>query len=621
MPRYDYLIVGAGFAGAVLAERLASQSNRRCLVVDRRAHIAGNAYDFTDRAGVLLHRYGPHYFRTNSGRIREYLSQFTEWRPVDYKILSWSDGRYWQFPINLNTFEQFIGRASSSEEMADTLAKWRVPPPDGQPRNSEEKIVSQVGPALYEKFFRHYTRKQWHREPRDLDPSVCGRIPIRTNRDDRYLSESFQAMPRDGYTPMFERMLRHPNIEVRLQTDYREARAAVEYDHLIYTGPLDEFFDHCHGPLPYRSLRFEPETIEQEFYQPVVQVNYPNEHDFTRIVEIKHATGQTLPVTTIVREYPEDYLPGREAYYPLPAPDAQALYKKYEAMADAEPRTSFVGRMATYRYYNMDQVVGMALAEFDRLHGERASPSEVTTAPEVAAPELLVVMPVYNEQAAVGKAVAEWFTELERWTPDFRFLIINDGSTDGTLAVLRELHGRLGARLEIVDRENRGHGQSCLQGYRIARERGVPFVFQIDSDGQCDPQFFGPVWRARDTHDVVYGHRTRRDDGWQRVVVSAVERVFLLVLFRVNCVDANVPYRLMRTASLGPALARIPATFGLSNVALSVLLRKNGTIREGRVPIHFRARSGGEPMVRLGGFAPKAVELYRQLQRMLSEGN
>ncbi len=362
---YDFLIVGAGFAGTVLAERLASQSNRRCLVVDHRAHIAGNAYDFKDAAGVLLHRYGPHYFRTNSDRIREYLSQFTEWLPAEYKILSWTDDCFWHFPINLNTFEQFIGRASTSEEMAATLAEWRVP--IDQPRNSEELILSQVGPALYEKFFRNYTRKQWHREPRDLDPSVCGRIPLRTNRDDRYLSEKFQAMPREGYTPMFERMLAHPNIEVQLSTDYRDARTQVTFDHLIYTGPVDEYFDHCHGQLPYRSLRFEPETVETEFFQPAVQVNYPNDHDFTRIVEIKHVTGQKLPVTTIVREYPEDYLPGREAYYPLPAPDAQALYKKYQALAEAEPRVSFVGRMATYRYYNMDQVVGMALAEFERL--------------------------------------------------------------------------------------------------------------------------------------------------------------------------------------------------------------------------------------------------------------
>ena len=368
---FDYLIVGAGFAGAVLAERLASQLDRRCLLIDRRNHLAGNAYDFHDRAGVLLHQYGPHYFRTNSERIRDYLGQFTEWQPANYRVLSWTHGRYWPFPINLNTFEQFVGHPATSEEMAAALAQWRVP--IETPRNSEDVIVSQVGWELYEMFFRHYTRKQWHRDPRDLDPSVCGRIPIRTNRDDRYVSDKFQSMPRDGYTALFERMLGQPNIEVRLGTDYRDVRAQVPCRHLIYTGPLDEYFGHCFGPLPYRSLRFEPETVETEFYQPAVQVNYPNDHEYTRCVEIKHVTGQKLPVTTVVREYPQDYAPGREAYYPLPAPDAQALYKRYEALAEREENVSFVGRMATYRYYNMDQVVGMALAEFERLREKEAA--------------------------------------------------------------------------------------------------------------------------------------------------------------------------------------------------------------------------------------------------------
>ncbi|MEA3208626.1 MAG: UDP-galactopyranose mutase [Chthoniobacter sp.] len=362
---WDYLIVGAGFAGAVLAERLASQCDATCLVIDRRAHLAGNAYDQTDAAGVLIHPYGPHYFRTNSNRVVEYLSQFTTWRPVEYKILSWTHGRYWQFPINLNTFEQLLGRPSTTEEMEATLAQWRVP--IDQPQNSEEVILAQVGQRLYEMFFKNYTRKQWRRDPRDLDASVCGRIPIRTNRDDRFLNEKFQALPADGYTPMFERMLAHPKIEVRLRTDFREARAQIRFRQLIFTGPIDEYFDHCFGPLPYRSLRFEPETLAQEYFQPAMQVNYPNDHDFTRIVEMKHATGQRLPVTTIIREYPQDYGPGREPYYPIPAPDAKALYQRYAARAAEERGVSFVGRLATYRYYNMDQVIGMALAHFERL--------------------------------------------------------------------------------------------------------------------------------------------------------------------------------------------------------------------------------------------------------------
>lgn len=362
---WDYLIVGAGFGGVVLAERLASQRGATCLVIDKRDHIAGNAFDKTDAAGVLIHPYGPHYFRSNSDRVVEYLSQFTAWHPVEYKILSWTHGRYWQFPINLNTFEQLLGRPSTSEEMEATLAEWRVP--IDKPRNSEEIILSQVGERLYEMFFKNYTRKQWRREPRDLDPSVCGRIPIRTNRDDRFLSEKFQALPAAGYTAMFGRILAHPKIELRLKTDFREARAQLHYKHLIYTGPIDEYFDHCFGPLPYRSLRFEPETLAQEFFQPAMQVNFPNDHDYTRIVEIKHATGQKLPVTTIVREYPQDFGPGREPYYPIPAPDARALYQRYAERAEAESGVSFVGRLATYRYYNMDQIVGMALAEFERL--------------------------------------------------------------------------------------------------------------------------------------------------------------------------------------------------------------------------------------------------------------
>ena len=365
MEKFDFLIVGAGFAGCVLAERIAKKLGKSCLIVERRNHIAGNAYDHYDAAGVLVHDYGPHYFRTNSQRVIDYLSKFTEWRPVDYKILSWTNGSYWPFPINLNTFEQLIGRPSTSEEMETELQKWRVK--IDNPKNSEDVIVSQVGWKLYEMFFKNYTRKQWQRDAKDLDPSVCGRIPIRTNRDDRYLSERFQALPSEGYTKMFERILARPGIEVRLKTDFRNAREQVEFKHLIFTGPIDEYYDHCFGHLPYRSLRFEPETLAREFFQSAMQVNYPNDYDFTRIVEIKHATGQQSGSTTIVREYPQEFGPGREPYYPIPAPDARALYAKYAERAASETNVTFVGRLATYRYYNMDQVVATALTEFDRI--------------------------------------------------------------------------------------------------------------------------------------------------------------------------------------------------------------------------------------------------------------
>ena len=374
-----FLIIGAGFSGLVLAERLSGQLGARCTIVEKRDHIGGNARDGYDAAGVLVHKYGPHYFRTNAPRIVEYLSRFTEWHPVDYRILSHSSGRYWNFPINLNTFEQFLGRGSTSEEFEAWLEKNRIPIEN--PSNSEEVIISQVGWDLYEKFFKNYTLKQWKKHPRELDASVCGRIPIRTNRDDRYLSEEFQALPKGGYHLMFRRMLEaSPNVELLLNTDYRDIVDKIPRDHLIYTGPIDEYFDYCFGALPYRSLRFENESFSADelrerepisgksgFWQPAMQVNYPNEEAYTRIVEIKHATGQACANTTIVREYPEDYVPGKEAYYPILNPETAALYRKYAKKAEGLENVSFVGRLATHRYYNMDQVVGMALAEFEKL--------------------------------------------------------------------------------------------------------------------------------------------------------------------------------------------------------------------------------------------------------------
>ncbi|MDX2225857.1 MAG: UDP-galactopyranose mutase [Verrucomicrobiae bacterium] len=378
--KYDFLIVGAGFSGLVLGERLSNELGKTCLVIDRRNHIGGNAYDEHDAAGVLVHRYGPHYFRTNSRKVIDYLSRFTEWHHVDYKVLSFTEGRYWSFPVNLRTFEQMLGRASTTGEFEAYLAGKREK--IDAPQNSEEVIVSQVGWELYEKFFKNYTLKQWRRHPRELDASVCGRIPLRTNRDDRYLSEGFQALPKEGYTALFRKMIAaSPRMTVRLGACFQEIKKAVEYGFLIFTGPIDEYFDYCLGRLPYRSLRFEPETHGAEelkkresvsgkkgFWQPEMQVNYPDpDVPYTRTVEIKHATGQECDNTTVVREYPEEYGPGREAYYPVPTQESAALYREYEQLASKENDVLFTGRLGTYRYYNMDQVVAMALTQFEKL--------------------------------------------------------------------------------------------------------------------------------------------------------------------------------------------------------------------------------------------------------------
>jgi UDP-galactopyranose mutase len=359
----DWLVVGAGFSGAVLAERLASQSGARVLVIDRRDHVAGNAYDHLDEAGLLVHRYGPHIFHTNSEQIFEYLSQFTQWRPYEHRVLARVRGELVPIPINRTTVNRLFGvELRTDEEVADFYAQRAEP--SGAPRTSEDVVVGTVGRELYELFFRGYTRKQWALDPSQLDASVTARIPTRTNEDDRYFTDRFQAMPLHGYTALFERMLDHPLITVRTGVDMADVSPSL-YRRTIYTGPIDAYFGYRYGPLPYRSLEFRFETLDTEQVQPVGTVNEPDESvPFTRTTEFKHLTGQRSARTTIVREYPRA---DGDPYYPIPRPENAALYERYEALAKATPDVHFVGRLATYKYYNMDQCVGQALATFRRL--------------------------------------------------------------------------------------------------------------------------------------------------------------------------------------------------------------------------------------------------------------
>ena len=366
---YDYLVVGAGFAGAVLAERLASQHDAHVLVVDKRPHIAGNAYDRHDAAGVLIHQYGPHIFHTNSDEIVDYLSQFTRWRPYEHRVLGQVRDKLVPIPINRTTLNLLFGLDLKSDEDAAAYLASRAEPVD-EIGTSEDVVISAVGRELYELFFQGYTRKQWGLDPSELDKAVTARVPTRTNTDDRYFTDAHQIMPRDGYTAMFSAMLDHPNIDVLLGTDYHDVEKEIEAGHVIFTGPIDEYFDFRYGKLPYRSLRFEHSTVDEEQFQPVATVNYPDPAvPYTRITEYKHLTGQQHAKTSITYEYPSAE---GDPYYPIPRPENQALFKKYEALADATPGVTFVGRLATYRYYNMDQVVGQALAAFRRIDAARA---------------------------------------------------------------------------------------------------------------------------------------------------------------------------------------------------------------------------------------------------------
>ena len=380
--QYDFMIVGAGFAGAVLAERLASGMGKRVLLVDKRPHIGGNAYDEVNEDGLLVHPYGPHIFHTSSQKVFEYLSQFTEWRSYEHRVLASVDGKLLPIPINLDTINQMYGLDLDAAGMEKFLAE-RAESCD-EIRTSEDVVVSKVGRELYEKFFRNYTRKQWGIDPSQLDSSVAGRIPVRLNQDDRYFSDTFQVMPLEGYTRMFERMLANPKITLLLGTDYREIQNEYKFRTMVYTGPIDEFFDFRFGRLPYRSLQFKHETHDQEQLQTVGVVNYPNDHAYTRITEFKHLTGQEHAKTSIVYEYPSGE---GDPYYPIPRPENARVYEMYRELAESTENVYFCGRLANYKYFNMDQVVAQALHLYRNILEDETAQAGLSDA---AAPAVLV---------------------------------------------------------------------------------------------------------------------------------------------------------------------------------------------------------------------------------------
>lgn len=358
------LVVGAGFAGSVVARELAD-AGHAVQVIDKRDHIGGNAFDEYDANGVLVHRYGPHIFHTNGERIFEYLSRFTAWRPYEHRVLGVVDGRAYPFPINRDTLNLLYGL--DLDEAGAAAWFERVREPRDPVLTSEDVVLNSVGRDLYEKFFLNYTRKQWGLDPSQLKAGVAARIPVRTNSDDRYFTDRFQMMPRDGYTVLFRNMLDHPLITVDTGVDFLEIRAGIKARHVVYTGPVDAYFDYCYGKLPYRSLRFEHQHLQDTAqYQPVGTVNYPNDHLYTRITEFKHLTGQLHSGTSIVREYPQAE---GEPYYPVPRAENEDLFRRYEELAARENDVTFVGRLAQYRYYNMDQVVGAALKAAEGILG------------------------------------------------------------------------------------------------------------------------------------------------------------------------------------------------------------------------------------------------------------
>ncbi|MFC2135595.1 UDP-galactopyranose mutase [Bacteroidota bacterium] len=361
---YDFLIVGAGFAGAVTAERIASQLNKKVLLVEKRNHIGGNAYDEKNEYGILVHKYGPHIFHTNSKMVFEYLSRFTDWIPYEHKVLAKHKEQLYPIPINRITLNKLYNLNLQSsvdvEEYYNSVKEHRFPV-----SNSEDIIINQVGHDLFERFFKYYTKKQWDLYPNELSPSVCGRIPVRINDDCRYFTDKYQFMPKDGYTKMFEKMLDHKNIEIALNTDYKDVINNIKYDRMIYTGPIDYYFDYEFGKLPYRSICFEYKNLCQKYFQSSAQVNYvDNSVKYTRVVEHKYLSKSNSDFTTVSYEYPS--IKG-EPFYPIPTEGNRNIFRNYKVEMNKQKKVLFCGRLSEYQYYNMDQVIASSLKIFKEM--------------------------------------------------------------------------------------------------------------------------------------------------------------------------------------------------------------------------------------------------------------
>ena len=377
--QFEYIIVGAGFAGAVLAERIASQIGKKVLVLEKRDHIGGNCYDAVDHCGVLVHRYGPHLFHTDSQKVWAYLSRFTQWHPYEHKVLACVDGKKVPIPFSFYTLDALFAPKKATFYKERLLAAYgeNQKVPVLELLQHADSALQKLGRFVYEKFFVNYTAKQWGKKPEDIDPSVTARVPVITGYEDRYFTDRFQAVPKEGYTKLFEKLLAHPNISLELGVDALERLRfdgkQIIFDGrpfegtLIYTGEIDALFGYRYGALAYRSLDLRFETVKQPFFQENSVVNYPNDHDFTRITEFKYIHPVDSSCTTILREYPQAYERGKNLpFYPIFTDENRARYERYAALAKEIPSLMTVGRLAEYRYYDMDDIVLRALEIFEK---------------------------------------------------------------------------------------------------------------------------------------------------------------------------------------------------------------------------------------------------------------
>lgn len=368
--RAEWLVVGAGFTGATVARRLAEECGKRVLLIDRRAHLAGNAYDERDENGILVHRYGPHIFHSNSTRVVQFLSRFTAWRHYEHRVQALIEGRFVPLPFGLRAIDIVFPAARATNLKAKLIEVHGMGAtiPVLKLVESPEADLRDLGEFVLEKVFRGYSIKQWGIGPEQLNPSVTARVPILVSDDDRYFRDSFQGMPVDGYTALFERMLDHPNISVVLDTSFEQLTKAERSLPTVFTGPIDSFYGESHGALPYRSIEFAYETVGMPRVQPCGTLNYPSDFDYTRTTELSWMTGDVSPVSVLVREFPCPYrVDQNEPLYPMPTPESEIIAQAYKREAKrSKGHVWFAGRLGDYQYYNMDQACARALSLVDK---------------------------------------------------------------------------------------------------------------------------------------------------------------------------------------------------------------------------------------------------------------
>lgn len=373
----DFIVVGSGLAGVVVAEQIASKLNKKVLIIEKRDHIGGNCFDHKDDNNILIHKYGPHLFHTNHKEVVDYLSKFTSWDIYNHEVLAYIDGKKVPIPFNLNTLYEVFPKQKAKilEQKLLENFEYNSKIPILELKKSNDEDLSFLADFIYEKIFLNYTAKQWGMKPEEMDSAVTARVPVFIGRDNRYFNDVYQMVPKDGYAKMINKMLKHKNIKLMLNTEFKEVCEIKENDfylfdrkfegRVIYTGQIDELFDYKFGDLPYRSVNMQFETIEKDFYQEKTTVNYPNDYDFTRITEFKHIHPINTPKTTILKEYPQEYVRNKNTpYYPIFTNENQNKYNQYLEYSKEFKNLILVGRLAEYKYYDMDDIVKRALEVF-----------------------------------------------------------------------------------------------------------------------------------------------------------------------------------------------------------------------------------------------------------------